>query len=312
MRRPHRRLYRSAVVLAVALLVGGALLAYRGYTRSDGPDGAVRGYFAALARGDASAALSYGAVPAGPHQMLTDTVLGEQRRIGALKQVRLGAVRRTGSAATVPVHYMLDYAGDPQSVDTTVQLHQSDGRWRLDRVAVATQLMLPKAGQRATILGTAIPEGSVLFFPGPAPVRLDTPYLQVAPSSSSIDFGSGATTLLGVSVSDEGRRQAQTAVGANLLACVSGRGPRTCPLPDDRVVPGSLRGSLTAATPDLTVTVADSDAGVLDVSGSVGVVGTYRRLTFSNVTVAAKGRVRLPVQAAAYAVTPLRFVWTNS
>ena len=62
----RRALYWSAVVLAVAVLAGGAVFAYLGYRSTAGPDGTVRGYFAALARADAPAALGFGRLPAGP------------------------------------------------------------------------------------------------------------------------------------------------------------------------------------------------------------------------------------------------------
>ena len=49
----HRGLYWSAVLLALAALVGGSAFAYRAYEQTSGPDGAVKGYFAALSRSDA-------------------------------------------------------------------------------------------------------------------------------------------------------------------------------------------------------------------------------------------------------------------
>jgi hypothetical protein len=307
----RRLLFGAGVVAAVVLLVGGGVVAYLGYTKTSGPDGAVRGYFAALAAGDASGALAYGDVPRGPHGLLTDQVLTEQQRIAAIKQFSIRGTTQTGARAQVKVRYMLDFPGDPQQVDSTVPVYQRDGDWRLSRVAVATQLLLPKAAARASILGTRISAGTVLVFPGAAPVRLDTPYLKLSAAQSGVDFDSGATTEVDVVVTDAGRRQADELVAANLLACVSGRGPRTCPLPDSRYVPGSLRGRLASAHPALTVSVDDSAAGVIEVTGSASVVGTYRRLSFQNRVTGGQGSVVVPIRAQAYAVSPLRFSWTR-
>ncbi len=311
MRGRRRVLFWAGVVGAVVLLVGGGVVAYLGYATTSGPDGAVRGYFAALADGDAAGALAYGALPDGPHALLTDQVLAEQQRIAAIKRFTIRGTTRTGAHAQVRVRYMLDYPGDPQQVDSTVPVDARDGDWRLARVAIPTQLMLPKAAQRASILGTRISAGTVLVFPGAAPVRLDSPYLQLSAAQSGVDFDSGATTEVDVVVSDAGRRQADELVGANLLACVSGRGPRTCPLPDSRYVPGSLRGRLVSAHPVLTVSVADSAAGVIEVTGTASVVATYKRLSFQNRVTAGQGSLALPVRAQAYAVNPLTFSWVR-
>ena len=67
----------------------------------------------------------------------------------------------------------------------------------------------------------------------------------------------------------------------------------------------------------VTLTVAataitTSAAGVLTVSGSVSVTGTYQRLTFANRAVVGSGTVQLPVSAQAYARTPLSFVWSQT
>lgn len=308
--RRSRLLWAGALV-AVVLVVAGVLIAYLGYRETSGPDGVVRGYFAALTRGDAPAALAYGDVPSGSRELLTAAALAEQRRIAPIKQVKIGAITRNGTRGGVAVRYMLDFPGEPQQVDTTVAVREQGGDWRLARSAIATQLSLSRAQQRASVLGTAVSEGTVLLFPGAVPVRFDTSYLQLSPAQAAVDFGAGPTTDVGVTVSDAGRRRAESLVAAAFLGCLSGRGDRSCPLPSDRYVPGSLRGALVATPPNLTVTVGDQPTGVLEVAGDVAVVGTYRRLNFENRPSTGKGRVVVPVLASSFALAPLAFSWTR-
>ena len=312
MRGRRRLLFWGGLVLALALVAGGGVLGYRGYAAQTGPGGVVRSYFAALADGDAAQALAYGDVPPGPRALLSATALAEQQRLAPLTQFAIRTTTVHGARAQVRVHYELGFPAGAQPVDTTVALYRRGGEWRLTRAAVATQLLLPEAADRAAVLGTRISDGTVLLFPGAAPVRLDTPYLQLAPAQAGVDFESGATTEIDVTPSAAGRRQADRLVLAALQACITGHGPQTCPLPDGRYVPGSLRASLSAPPPALTVTVANSAAGILDVAGSATITGTFAQLTFQNRVRSGTGRVTVPVHAHAYAVPPLTFRWAHA
>src|ERR1700759_646590 len=106
----RRASYWTAVVLALAALFGGSLYAYVAYRETAGPDGTVRGYFAALERGDASSALGFGDVPAGPTDLLTDEGLVQQQAIAPLQDVSIDAVAEHGSRASVQVSYQLRFA----------------------------------------------------------------------------------------------------------------------------------------------------------------------------------------------------------
>jgi hypothetical protein len=306
-RRPS--LVRLGLAVGVLLVVGGAIIGYRGYAATAGPDGAVRGYFAALSDSDASDALAYGDVPPGPHDLLTATVLGEQQRIAPITDFRITSTRRHGQVASVHVSYLLAFSGAPQLVHTTVGLHQHNGDWRLDRVAVSTQLQVPNAVQRATIAGGPVPDATTLLFPGVVPIRLDSPYLQLDATHAHVEFGAQTITPVDVQVSDAGRSKALAAADSGLLACLAGHGGLTCPQPSERYLPGSLRGTLATATPALTVSLTDSAAGVIQVAGTVAVIGSYRRLNFDNKLVSGQGRVGVPVRATAYATAPLRLSW---
>lgn len=307
----RRWLYWLGVLVAVALLATGTTLAWQGYAATAGPDGVVRGYFAALARGDASDALAFGALPDGPHTMLTGTVLEAQQRIAPIRHVSVGHVARHGATAAVPVRYVLAFPGKPIPVDVTVHLHRHGGDWRLDQVAVPTELDVGAAAQRMTVVGAGVPSGPTLLFPGALPIGFDTPYLALDPQQDTVTFGAPPT----VTVAAVPTPAAQTALLAQtrrmLQTCVTGSPDVACPLPDERYVPGSLHGTLAGSLQNAVVRVDPSDrAGTLDVSAEAAVHGSYRKLGFDNVATAGTGTVTAEIHAAAYAVPPLRLHWT--
>ena len=311
----RRRLFWVAVVGAVALVVAGALLAVRGYERTAGPDGAVRGYFAALARGDSAAALAFGDVPDGPHTLLTADVLKSQQRIAPLRDVTVLATHRQGNRAVVVVRYVLDYPGSPQTINSRVPVHRQGNQWRLDAVAVPTSFDLERAVQRATVVGAGVPDGDTVVFPGAVPIGFDTPYLQLDAAEDSVSFGQASGGLrVYVEVSPAGKRAVLAEVQRVLTACLAGRGGAACPQPDERYVPGSIRGSVVGSLAEqVDVSLDDGTAGVLVVKGDVVVEASgYRRLTFLNRAAGGHGRVVLALHARAYAVRPLKLVWSGS
>jgi hypothetical protein len=198
----RRRLYWIGVLLTVGLLAAGIAVGTLGYAKTSGPDGAVRAYFAALAHADAADALAYGDVPAGPHTLLTETVLREQLRIAPLQHFSIVSTKRHGAKATVQVKYTLAFTGRDQQLNVSVPVHEDGGDgWRLDQAAVPTELHATNAAQRETIIGGQIPAGKTLLFPGALPVRVDTPYLELDPAEDYVAFGAQSTTPIVLQVS---------------------------------------------------------------------------------------------------------------
>ena len=310
----RRRLFWVAVAGAVALLVTGTLLAVRGYERTAGPDGAVRGYFAALARGDSAAALAFGDVPEGPHTLLTADVLASQQRIAPLRDLQVLATHRQGSRAAVVVRYVLGYPGSPQTINSRVPVHRHGDGWRLDAVAVPTSFDVDRALQRATVVGAGVPDGDTLMFPGAVPISFDTPYLQLNAAEDSVSFGQPPGIRVYVEVSPAGKQAVLAVVQRVLTACLGGHGDASCPLPNERYVPGSIRGSVVGSLADqVDVSLDDGTAGVLVVKGDVAVDASgYQRLTFLNRSTSGHGRIELSLHARAYAVRPLKLVWSGS
>lgn len=309
----HRRLFRSAVALALVLVVGGVLLAYVGYRQTAGPAGAVKGYFAALRRGDAAEALGYGVVPDGAHTLLTSTVLRAQRHIATISNVSVVGVRRNADAATVDVRYDAVFAADRLSVTDSVPVTKHGSSWRLDRVAVPTTFDLLQASDRASIVGAAVPRQQVLVFPGAAPIELDTPYLEVEPDSSIVTFTGSRVTTINVVASTAGRAAVHKALASALASCVTARAAPTCPLPDGRSVPGSVRGTIAPNAVDgLPVSVTSDRTGALQLVGNVRVIGRYSVLDFDNVASISRGGFDLAVNALVYPVSPLTVHWQEN
>lgn len=310
----RRGAFWTAVVAGVLLLVGGSTIAVLGYSETGGPDGAVREYFSALARGNAPKALAYGDLPTGSHALLTSQVLAIQQRNAPLRDFAVTATRTHGGRATVSVRYVLDYPHSPQTVNTDVPVHRRGSDWRLDQVAVRTSLDLDRAADRASIGGAPVPADETLLFPGAVPITFDTPYLQLDAAEDSIGFASRRSALVYVEVSPAGKAAVVAALKSALGRCLDGRGDLTCPLPDERFVPGSLRGTLEGSLAEnVRIELGPEDAGVLTIGGDQPVhASTYRKLSFRNQPETGSGTVVIQLTARAYAVPPLRFTWGAS
>jgi hypothetical protein len=299
----RRASFWVAVVLAATALFAGSLYAYVAYRATSGPQGAVRGYFAALQRGDASSALGFGDIPPGPTQLLTGAVLAEQLAIAPMHGVSVGEVSQSGDQASVAFSYLLRFATGDRRYSGTVQVVRRDAGWRLTTTVVDLRISLDQAVDRLNFAGTTAPDGRVLMFPGALPVRFDTRYLQLDPATTSVQFSGPRHLDVRVQPTAAARHLLTTRLRTQLRACTrSGQGS-TCPVPSPRTIPGSLRGKLTAV--HCTYRVTSEADGAIAITGNAFFVGHYRTLTYDNVAQVHRGRLALPVSAQAFPVAPL-------
>lgn len=306
----HRGSFWTAVAISLVLIVGGGVLAYVGFQRTGGAAGAVKGYFAALRRGDAPDALAYGDLPAGSRVLLTSEVLREQLSVASISNLSIVDVRTRGNTATVDVRYDLAFASTRLSVTDAVRVVKRGASWRLARVAVLTKLDLLQAGDRASVVGAAVPDGPVLVFPGAVPIKLDTAYLEVDPDTGVVTLSGSNDTAISVVPTDAGRAAARSALEAALAGCVKAGADPRCPLPSPRSVPGSVRGAISAnSAHDIGVVVTADPTGTLQMIGNVRVVGRYDVLDFDNVVSTKHGAFQLQVDARAYPQSPLTIRW---
>src|SRR5579875_472064 len=295
MTSPRRARYWAAVVCAAAVTVVGIVLASRSSSAPPGPAAAVLGYFGDLQRGDAAAALAAGRVPPGDRALLTPRVLDDQQRLAPISDTAVRGVRRQGRRAVVDVDYTLDFAAGMRSQHAAVAVRRVRGTWRVAAVAVATRLVVVRAGRLAVLDGRRVPRRPVLFFPGAVPVDFATADLT---STSAVGVPARATTRIRPVLSGSGVEAVTAAVTAGVRRCLR-RPAVACPLPRGRVVPGSVRGHLVAVRQP-AVRVTKSAAGVVVASGQVTVRGVWRRLTFRDRSVAAEGTARVPYRAEGY------------
>jgi hypothetical protein len=309
--RRHRLAYWTAFVVALAAVVAGAVIAVDGYAQS-GPDAAVSGYFAALEHADAPAALSYGAMPPGPHTLLTSAVLRQQQQIAPIAHVQVHTLARHGGIATVAVSYTLGFFGHPRQVTDRLQVHRTGHDWMLARTTVNVGVRLHQAVDRASILGTRVPRGGISIFPGALPVGFDTPNLRLDPAASTVTLSSGGTLAPSVELTGTGRSAVLAAVRSALRSCLARDPDPRCPVPSDRYVPGSIRGKL-AGLAHVSLSVEHDPFGVVHVSAS-GRVGhaTYRTLDFDNQPMPHTGTVTLPITARVAVHPPLTVIWTGA
>ena len=305
----RRAVFWTTVVLAAAALFAGSLYAYVAYRETSGPDGTVRGYFAALERGDASAALGFGDLPRGPTDLLTDEVLAEQQAIAPMHDARVVAVAEHGDRADVQFSYRLRFADGDQQYGGTLRVLEGDDGWRLASTAVVTRIALDQAVDRLDFAGTTVPDGRVLMFPGALPIRFDTRYLRLDPSTRSVQFAGTRRTDVRVQPTTSARRLLAAQLRSRLRSCVR-TAAVVCPLPSPSTIPGSLRGRITGIK--CTYQITSEAAGSISISGSAFFVGRYRTLSYDNVASTRHGRLALPITAQAYAVRPLRVYFSGS
>ncbi|MBE7189092.1 hypothetical protein [Jatrophihabitans endophyticus] len=306
-----RLLTRAVLVVALAVIATGAVLAVRGgLAGRDGPDTVVRRYFAALQRGEATTALSYGTVPPGSRDLVGDAALRAQDRAAPIRSLDILSTRTTGERASVQLGYVLDFPDGPSSVAADVTLHRTGDVWALDAAAVPTRFAFDAAQQRATLGGTRLPAGRALVFPGALPVRFDSPYLSGTVGNGSITFGAPATTHVQVSLTASARHTMRARLDAALGRCLT-HGGRTCPQPDERYLPGSVRGHPVGGLQHVSVALTRSPLGVITVRASTAARVRYRRLDFTDRLRRGQGRVRLDLRAEAVAHAPLTIRWTR-
>lgn len=311
---PGRRSDRFwfTVLMATVTLLVGASVAVGGFLSSGEPDNVVRDYFDALARGDASAALGYGDVPAEPkHDLLTPEALAAQRAVAVPTDLAVLRVDRHGDTADVQVRYALPFASGRQDVTDTVPVARRGSRWRLRQSAVPTEMTSGDGVERATVAGAQAPSGRYALFPGALPVHYDTPNLEQVGSGRVVKFAKGDVSLIAAQVSEAGRKAIAPLVDQALADCLAGHGKQQplCPSPHPvSAVPGSLQGKL-VAPPSKTMSykVQTRDGEIL-VEGTAVVDASYTDLDSNNMPKPTK-TASVVFDAHFPATGPLQLIW---
>lgn len=315
---PSRRrgLYWVGVLVALAALVGGGLIAATTWLNESAPQTAALSYFRALARGDAPAALGLGDVPDGVHSYLTSDVLRLSLKVAKIDNVHVLSVDRSGKTARVTLQYQLTPTGQPPTAVTDAVDTVRRGRsWRLTKTAVPVQVRVGDGASRMSIGGTPVPNKTALFFPGALPVSVDTRNLLFR-KVAVVHLNGAAPAPLQLDVSPAGKQAAARAVSAAVSRCLTAQADLACPAADDpiTVVPGSVRGAVDTAhlTDHLNIQLGSDADGLVQITGTVDVNGSFQELDFNNQPVRKTGTVQLGVNATCYATSPGKIVWTST
>ena len=311
---PSRRrgFFWAGVLAALAALVGGAVVTITAWVSESAPQTAAVAYFRALGRGDAAEALGLGDIPPGVRDYLTGDVLRASLKVARISNVRVLSVDRTGDSARVTLQYQLSYAhaAAPVTVADAVLTVRRGRNWRLTRTAVPVQLQIESGGARMSIAGAAVPTTTVLLLPGALPISVDTPNLDVG--DLVVHLNGAVPSVVQPKISETGREAIGAAVATAVRACI-GRpvASGACPAPTDALaVPGSIHGTVVGDLADQLSISVESDAnGLLAITGTVDVKGSYQRLDFDNLPVPKTGTVALRINAHCYATSPSKVVW---
>jgi hypothetical protein len=312
-----------AALLSAVLAVALGLTALDRYAARSSPEAVARGYFQALADGDAPAALAFAAAPA-RGQWLTSVVLRGQLQVAPLADVAVLRTTRRGSTATVEVGYRLLFGSGPRSVTDTARLVRRGSSWWMSRVASTVRVSAGSPGaDRLRLAGRKLPTAAVTLFPGALPLAADPPTLQVLADSpaSGVDgqpilrlADPDLTAKVRVSMSAALRQQVQQAVDRLLAGCLKpGSNDPLCPVPDSgRPIPGSLRGSappIAAGTPRLAL---GADSGVISVRAEIPVRGSWQVWDFENQPARRTGTATVALSARVALDRPTQAFWNPS
>lgn len=280
------------------------------YAAARGPGSVVRGYFQALADGNAPAALAFADVaPKG--QFLTSVVLRQQLQAASLSDLSIVRTTRLGSTATVDVRYQLRFSSGTQAVTDSAQLIRRGSSWRLIKVAGTVSLAIQTAGaDRLSFAGRPLPTAAVTLFPGALPLAVDSAALQVLgqPMLRLADARTVARTA--ISLSPQLRGQVQRAVGKLLTDCLAATSnDPLCPVPDSgRPIPGSVHGqpAQPLASTDLRIELTE---GLIKVRAEVPVRASWKVWDFENQPVQRRGSTILNLRAQLALDQPTKAFW---
>lgn len=275
-----------AVLLVVGIVV--AIVSFSG-GGSSGPGGggassaeaAVKGYLEALSKGDAGAALAFGADQPASRDFLTDDVLKQQTAKWPISNVRILSANETGAVAQV--HVSVNF-GD-QTADQTLMVKKDDSGWRLPAASVKVNLGAT-GGIRMTnpATGQPIPAAPLMLFgkpaPSNAPVYVFPGWLDLGSASKYLTVstarpvlldgllasGIGLTVATQMQLSEAGTEAAKQAVATAVAECAKSTllAPPGCPnaMPNPTLVDGTVHWEPPTDLSKVTYTFTAFDVSV--------------------------------------------------
>jgi hypothetical protein len=244
----------GVAVVLVVVIVGAIALVGRGGSSGGASDagGAVQGYLEALAKGDAEAALSFGADQPASKEFLSDEILKQQIQEMPISNIRILGDDSQGAIGLGQVHVTANF-GD-QTSDTTFFMKKNGNQWRLDSAAARFDFSTQnyKALETVTAFGKPVGKSVVYLFPGYVEWGSNNKNLAVEGKPVLLDSltGYSGANVPEVSLSDAGRSAIVANVKGLLDECARSRSlePPGCP---QRVYDyGAVDGTVAWQAPD--------------------------------------------------------------
>lgn len=272
----------GVAVLLVIVVVGVVALSGGGGSggSSDSAGATVEGYLEALAKGDAEAALSFGADQPASKELLTDEILKQQIEKMPISNIRILGDDSGNDIGMGTVHVTANF-GDQVS-DATFMMKKSGGKWKLDSAAVRLDFSktgVSKATGTLTAFGKPVGTSVVYLFPGFIEWGSNNKNLKVEGKPLLLD---SMASFLGVSsagapkfaLSDSAHDDIVGQAKSLLDECARSRSlsPPNCPqsLYEYGAVDGTVEWQAPSAD-DVEVTFSDYDMSArVTISGSFG------------------------------------------
>lgn len=271
-----------AVVLFLTLAGGGS-----GNGGAATAGDAVKGYLAALARGDAEAALSYGVDQPASKQFLTNEVLRKQITQWPISNIRILSDDSVGLGMG-RVHVVANF-GDKNS-DTTLYVKKDHGGWKLDAAAIKLDgqhfsTSGNAAAKTITFFGKPVADATVYVFPGWIDIGSTNPYLTVSAKPlllEQLSLSGGAWMSPEIALSDTGKAAVADSFNAAMAACEHSNllAPPGCPMKLDSYDTRTLVNG--------TVSWGPPDTSAMD----------FSRFSPYQLSVHFSGKVTVPITAA--------------
>jgi hypothetical protein len=248
-----------AAVVVVVVIVVAAIVTFSDTGASGSAGDAVKGYLAALSRGDASAALSYSTDQPASKDLLSDDILKKQIARWPISDVKILDDNSSHSFGFAQVHVATKFGGNTSDVTMSVKKNGKD--WKLEHAAIKLDSINAGVGEDAlktvTFFGKSVTGSPAYIFPGWVDVASSNPNLAVKPKKpyllDALAF-TGSTYLndLDFSLSDNGQAATMSAISAALADCAKSNllSPPNCP--QHAYDPDLVDGTAAWGTPDVS------------------------------------------------------------
>jgi hypothetical protein len=257
-RKPLIIALSAAAAVVVVVIVVAAIISFSDSGASGNAGDTVKGYLAALSRGDAAAALGYSTDQPASKDLLSDDILKKQIARWPISDVKILDDNSAHSFGFAQVHVAAKFGGNTSDVTMSVKKNGKD--WKLEHAAIKLDSINAGVGEDAlktvTFFGKSVAGSPAYIFPGWVDVASTNPNLAVKPKKPYL---LDALTLTGTylndldfTLSDSGQTATMSAISAALADCAKSNllSPPNCP--QHAYDPDLVDGTAAWSAPDVS------------------------------------------------------------